>query len=407
MVLHKALVGTLMVLLFSFASTDAAIIDTFPDTTENIHVFQVFNFYVENPQDVLGKIDLVWGSVFPTEPKGVFNTYYQPFDRTIPQIIDGVLHDLAWFKGNHPDWIIYTCDRVTPAWAFQNKKAVPLDITNPAVREYLVDNYLKRAKQRGYKGIAFDNITLYHNFWNRCGIWNNRIWVQKFTGDNNDPKFREASLSYAAWMYNRLHEEGMGVLLNFSYEFNCPVESKLLYNYMDLAASERGFSGGQKPEWYYSEAEWLANMKALQELDEKGRGFAAINYTEVPFAQVTKEKIQFILANYLLVKGKHSYLAIQQREESGGIFIAPEYSAPIGHALNKMYVSQGVYMRDFSNGKAIVNPSHDKSFIVSLGGVYKDLYGNSVSSITLKPWSGIVLLERKSKLSPVLNLLLD
>jgi hypothetical protein len=61
-----------------------------------------------------------------------------------------------------------------------------------------------------------------------------------------------------------------------------------------------------------------------------------------------------------------------------------------------MYQSQGVYMRDFSNGLAIVNPSSsNQTFNIILpSGVYQDLYGNDQNLLALESQSGIVLLGK-------------
>jgi len=394
----KQHIPTILSLLLSPESPAVTrIIDKLPDTTENIHTFQIFNYHVKDPQDEAGKVDLVWGSDFPTQPEGVFNTYYFPWDRAPGIKVDGVLHDLAWFQANHPDWIVYTCDKTTPAWAFKNTRAVPLDITNPAVLEYIMQTYLVPAIQQGYQGIAFDNIMIFYNSFNRCGVWRNGEWVQQFTGAPNEAAFLASILSWAEWAYTRLHALDTAVLINFSYDFRLPDASNKMYRYMDVAAPERGFTNGDSCErgHYLSDDTWLTNMRALQALDANGKGFAAMNCTPVPFAQVTQEQKQWILANYLLVKGKHSYVAITGIQEYGRILTAPEYSAPIGHAVNTMYESQGVYMRDFSNGKAMVNPSKDISFTVSLpAGVYEDLYGQSLNDVTLEARSGIVLLRK-------------
>ena len=50
-------------------------------------------------------------------------------------------------------------------------------------------------------------------------------------------------------------------------------------------------------------------------------------------------------------------------------------------------------MRDFSNGLAIVNPASSQTFNISLpGGIYKNLYGKQINTLTLAPHTGIVLL---------------
>jgi len=97
-----------------------------------------------------------------------------------------------------------------------------------------------------------------------------------------------------------------------------------------------------------------------------------------------------------LVKGQLSYIHhLWYPGEYNRLLITPEYSAAIGHALGPMYQSQGVYMRDFSNGKAIVNPSSYDTFNIFLpSGVFQDLYGNNLDTLTLDPQSGIVLLGK-------------
>jgi hypothetical protein len=170
-----------------------------------------------------------------------------------------------------------------------------------------------------------------------------------------------------------------------------------LYQYLDIAVDERGFTyWGQSKKSYLGLAEWLADMEAFQYLDAHGKAFVSINEMPEHFAQVSQAEMQWALANYLLVKGQFSYIAITGIQEYGHQLIAPEYSADIGHALGPMYQSQGVYMRDFSNGLAIVNPSSfNQTFTIILSsGVYQDLYGEKVSLLTLEPQSGIVLLGK-------------
>jgi hypothetical protein len=356
-----------------------------PDTSENIHVALISNHYIENPQDEAGIVDLVWASRFPSQPDGMYNLLYYPFDRDADEGTGGLHHDIAYFLANHPDWIVYTCDRKTPAYEFDNSK-VPLDITNPDVLDYIVLNYIVPAIQKGYQGIAFDNVGFYNN-WHRCGVWSNGKWVEQ-------PNYVESILTWASFMYTRLHGFYLSVAMNFPYDFNHPVESNQMYQYMDIVLDERGFTNwGESQENYLSGDTWLTNMQALQSLEAMGKGFISINQMPEVFNLVSQKEKQWALANYLLVKSNLSFIAITGIQEYGRILTTPEYSAPIGYALNSMYQSQGVYMRDFSNGLVIVNPYARQSFTISLpAGIYQDLYGTFLDAITLEPQSGIVLL---------------
>jgi len=358
-----------------------------PDTTENIHLALIFNGGVQDPQDELGVVDLVWGSDYPSQPAGVYNLYYYPFDRDADGNTGGLHHDITWFRVNHPDWIEYTCDQKTPAYEYGDPN-VPLDISNPAVIDYMLQTYILPAIQKGYQGIAFDNVDFSNNG-KRCGVWRDGNWVEQ-------SNYIENIISWAASMYSRLHSLYVGVAMNFSYDVTNAAESSQIYQYLDIAVDERGFTNWGRPQQgYLSGSLWLANMQALQSLDAMGKGFVSINGMPEDFDMITQAEKQWALANYLLVKGRYSYIAITGFQEYGYIFTTSEYAAEIGHAPSVMYKSQNVYMRDFSNGLAIVNPSSSQSFkITLLSNTYQDLYGNKVDSLTLEPLSGIVLLRR-------------
>jgi hypothetical protein len=69
----------------------------------------------------------------------------------------------------------------------------------------------------------------------------------------------------------------------------------------------------------------------------------------------------------------------------------PIMDTNMGQPTGAYYSSQSVYMRDFTNGKVLFNPS-GSSHTVSLGGTYKLLDGTIVTSVTLGPYNGEILL---------------
>src|SRR6266704_1245094 len=109
-------------------------------------------------------------------------------------------------------------------------------------------------------------------------------------------------------------------------------------------------------------------MQALQTFMNLGpRGWYPNNQEPVPFANLTKSQVQLALANYLLIKNNASYLNISGYQEYGYLQSRPEYAAPIGSPTTSYYSSQNVYMRDFTNGLVMVNPS-SSTFIAQSGG---------------------------------------
>jgi hypothetical protein len=70
----------------------------------------------------------------------------------------------------------------------------------------------------------------------------------------------------------------------------------------------------------------------------------------------------------------------------------PIMDTNIGQPTGAYYSSQNVYMRDFTGGKVLFNPS-TSSYTVNLGQTYTDLAGNSVTSLTMNPHTGGVLVS--------------
>jgi hypothetical protein len=64
----------------------------------------------------------------------------------------------------------------------------------------------------------------------------------------------------------------------------------------------------------------------------------------------------------------------------------------IGQPTGSYYTSQNVYMRDFTAGKVLFNPSAS-SYTITLGQTYRLINGLSVSSVTLGPNSAEILLS--------------
>jgi len=103
------------------------------------------------------------------------------------------------------------------------------------------------------------------------------------------------------------------------------------------------------------------------------------------------------LANYLLVKYRHTYLWFGDVQQYGyPVFVQREELADLGHATGDMRPDQGIYARWFTKGLALVNPSPFQSFPLAFqSGKYEDLYGQDVNHVTMPPHSGLVLVLRR------------
>ena len=374
-----------------------------PDTTEGIHLGLVFNYKIKDFESEKGKIDIVWGAEKPSPP-GVYNMAYYPFDRDRDGGIGGASHDYAWFRQNHPEWISYACDKTTPAWEFNKdnpERYVPLDISNPAVLQYMLDQYLGPYLQKGYNAVAFDNVSFANTF-KRCGIWRGGQWVRQFSGEErNDPAYVQSVLQWAEWLHPRVRALGGAVAVNFSYDFrarNFAGDATRLLQDVDIVLDEGGsvdIGGGTGTK---SEADWLTNTKFENDLDRIGKALIVVNYIRTPHYTYNNMDVHAALnwsvANYLLIKGKHSFLAVGESKDVGSQVDHPELHLPVGHPLSTVYKTGEIYARDYSNAKVFVNPSTASVAKADLGGgKWCDADGRPLSQLAVAPQAGEIVLK--------------
>lgn len=115
---------------------------------------------------------------------------------------------------------------------------------------------------------------------------------------------------------------------------------------------------------------------------------------ETDQTNVTNTLIYCYAAFLCAINGSQTYLSFnnwQSPDGSQGYYPIMNTIA-IGNAEGSYYYNQNVFMRDFTGGKVLFNPSGN-SYNVNLGGNYHLLNGTIVSNIVLDPWNGEILLS--------------
>lgn len=120
--------------------------------------------------------------------------------------------------------------------------------------------------------------------------------------------------------------------------------------------------------------------------------WCASGTTETDPKNVT-DTVKYCYATFLLaINGSQTYLSfdnLQNPNNSQGYYSTMD--THLGTAVGAYYYSQAVFMRDFTLGKVLLNPSSN-TYTISLMGDYKLVNGTLVSgSITMTPWSGEIL----------------
>ena len=368
----------------------------FPNTTDNIHLEMVFNYNVTDPNTESGVVDMVWASNYPNQPADVYNTVY------IPYSVDNFTHTVAWYVRHHPDWLEFRCDRKTLAFEFGSTALAPIDFANPKVRAYQWANWVDAPLAQGYAGIAVDTMSASSN-WGRCGHYDlSGNWVQQYSGKANDPVYQRDELNWEAATYEHVHNYSNTATMqvNVSYEFGFPMDVNLkLMSTTDLLFDERGFTNYGNPPDVPPPTQWEEIMGVLQYVESTGACYMTNGEESGLTADIPQSARLWVIANYLLVKNRCTYMYITGFTAGGGqdygsLITFPEYSIQIGHPTGAMKKTQRVWERAYSGGLALVNPYYGTATVMLPSGWYVDVNGNPVGpTLTMRGQTGEVLLK--------------
>jgi hypothetical protein len=160
---------------------------------------------------------------------------------------------------------------------------------------------------------------------------------------------------------------------------------------------------GGKPWWttdqYSTVDQWRENIRLLTDLESKGESVSAVakfQLDSVTSEESLLQKELFTFTSFMLGKGDKTTFSSKEFDPENPIdadIPYPDYwQVDIGSPLAP-YIEEGnVAKRDFENGKIVVNPGKDPQ-IVDLGGSYKTLEGTILTSLTMEPHTGVILLN--------------
>ena len=402
----------------------------FPDTTVGIHALQVFD---EDHDNIIsfsqGTADgsryaSVWGVRTPnmalawhTNNATLNALIYTPFDTDATG--SGLNMPTSWWLANHPDWILYECDRATIAYV-GGLSGVPLDISNPAVIAYQTSLLGGFAEANGYNGIAADIVSLGNNTGQinsgrgGCGVWqaNHTVWAQKFSGAKSDPAWATAAIAWVTSVHAALHDQQiyprqLALAINTSVNgYTAPVNGvggdpgeRAIVAAADIVLDESGFA-----EWgqYISNQDFVNAVGWMVFAQSRGEGMLVTDDWNRQREAPTIPQLDYSIATYLMGKEQAAALYVGSNALYGKENYYSQYDAAIGTSCAQMYggpsdpqySGEDVYFRKYSGALAVVNVSAKKTYVVSLPkSSYSSIEGGKVKSpLTITPYTGYVLL---------------
>ncbi len=179
-----------------------------------------------------------------------------------------------------------------------------------------------------YDGIAFDNVNLDNTAsQGRCGVWmtdshGSKVWKYLY-GDAQSihgPVYAKTVVNWAKFMYSAVHnyQARATMEMNFCPDNGGVTSQSLAFNeqllpYTDLAFSEGAYTDG--PNGYTTDGNWQLEAGFSHDIAVQKKGqLLVFNFD---YHNLTREQKQWVVANYLLVKGAHSYVYIARSSNSG------------------------------------------------------------------------------------------
>lgn len=352
---------------------------------------QIFDSLVTDPSVYAGKnVAYIWGSGSPVPPAGAVSSRYLPLVRDFGWTV----RPITWWQQNHPDWVLYLADGVTPAY-LGTGKSVPLDMDNPLVREWYWDNQVQPAIDQGYQMIALDNVVPW-NWLHAKGRYDAAgNWVDLYTGDLDDPAYTATVLDWLEYLVNRLHTAGISAAGNVSPLGVNPYQrtaSAAAVNLVDLWLHEGGFTRSRDAN--ITDDEWLQTFQLYRSV-VGAKPVVDISMTTTPhLADADQKQVDWIIANYFLVRERDTLLTLAGRNEYGMFLDRPELYLNLGKAVcAPQQTTSGAWIRSYQQGLVLVNPSSTLTATVTLPtGPWADTHGTVYTgTITLPAVAGTVL----------------
>lgn len=388
-----------------------------PSTAGRVGLLQVFDYHngympAATIDQHAAKIDAVWASVeagsWKSAHAGMLVSQYFIMGLDQHSITH---HDLAWWRQNHPDWILYAC---TASGAPTHDVAymrgigvpdVPLDIHNPGAVSYQVSAMARSAKDGGYNALAIDQVV----FWNiyqggnpnfdqsvksgeyGCGVWKGSTFERLYASPS-DPRYAWDVVNYVAQARSIAHSYGLTLMVNHPAGPVGSAQEQRLLRSTDIDLDETGFSDYGR----YAAGNgsgFTRELSYIRYAQQHGTGMMVIDKFSNE-EHVDSIGLEYSLATYLLANEGGLLLFVGGENDYGTMQYHSEYDAPIGRPCGAVSAGPVIYARRFSGGLVLVNASASSQTLSLPSSGYRDIEGRAVSgsTLTVGPNAGYVLL---------------
>ncbi len=333
-------------------------------------------------------------------------------------------HNLQYWQSNHPDWILYACKSdgtpthdiaYTPGDTFPD---VPLNMHNPQVVQYQIQDLLAYAQANGYNAIALDQVVFKNIMAGGnpelgqtvqpgeygCGVWNND---GSFTTVYANPKVDNSQwiadlLNWVQQAKQAANAVGIAVAVNHPPgNINDPNEQALLRS-VDITLDESGFS--DYGNYQNAPGVFMSTYNYMEYVQRLGDAIGLIDRWPNDGTTVQSQHVEYSIATYLMANEGNADLYVDGNNTVGYGYGSEEYfsqySAQLGAPCDAMYGGSSydpnnpyLYYRRFESGMVLVNAGNSsQTATLPSDHTYTDINYRPVSNPqTVAPFDAYVL----------------
>jgi len=358
-----------------------------PNSPDDVPIAQIFSSRLPQPAALPSEIKFIWGALNPVH--GVYSTAYIPFDRNPLRA-----ESPSWYLQNAPQQIIRKCDGETPAFSHRYSwgDLTPLDISNDDVAEAQMKCCILPALKRGYQGIAFDNVTT-TNLFHRCGVRREGEFHKLYSGEELDERYFNAVSLWIKKTRQELHALGLSMSINLHYDSRRPDWFAAAAREADVILEEQGFARRclRRP----TGVEWSTKIETLSSVAQT-RSLILVNQACSRYESIERSMLEWVIANYLLIRGTSTYLAVTGEQEYGTLLNPVKLRADVGSPISRLLDGETelIKYRHYEKGLVIVNGDPSRRYTFKLDHIYKDMNGQFVPfEVNMEPVSAAILMR--------------
>ncbi len=314
--------------------------------------------------------------------------------------------DWAYINANHPDWFLKDAsgNRVYEKSFPNNFLLNPNNVDWKAYRAQQLQDY---TVAKGYDGVYLDVILP----WINSGtIYYNAQPVNPATGGLfTNAEWKQANIGFLDSMKQAIGPAKTLMINGLSNGDTYYSWDVAAYMTKADAGLMEGFLrwGQQAASFNKTETEWKKDIDALSAVAQLGKKVYAMTavYSDInATAEQMKAMHIYSLSSYLLVSGPTTGYSFLPPVAASVQPYEALWEISVGQPLSAYYALNNVYQRDFTDGKVLVNPTDSgQTFNVPLGGSYRTIDGQTVTSISLAPKSGTILTKVAGASAPIVS----